>query len=110
MKLNPDDHHFANRTLLGMRLKDWRKKKELKIEAAAHALGVSTSTWGHWETGHTFPSGEMLLDLCRLLDLPLQLLFCPHLDECPFHRCDGEAEQEHRDGCACPPPEAEPQP
>lgn len=85
MKLSPDHHHFANRTILGKRLKWWRQKEGLKIAAAAHDLGVSTATWGHWETGHTFPSGEMLFDLCGLTGLPLQLLVCPHMENCPFH-------------------------
>jgi transcriptional regulator with XRE-family HTH domain len=97
-----DDHHFADRTLLGMRLKEWRKKGDIKTEAAARELGVSTATWGHWETGHTFPSGEMLLDICRLLDLPLQRLFCPH--SCPFTRDDSAPSADiprlcHLEGC-----------
>ena len=85
MKPPPEQHHFANRSILGMRLKWWRQKEGLKIAAAAHDLGVSTATWGHWETGHTFPSGEMLFDLCALTGLPLQLLLCPHMEDCPFH-------------------------
>lgn len=84
MKWDSEQHHFADRTVLGKRLKWWRNKEGLKIAAAAGNLGVSTATWGHWETGHTFPSGEMLLDLCELTGLPLQLLLCPHMEDCPF--------------------------
>jgi DNA-binding XRE family transcriptional regulator len=85
MKSNAADHFFADRALLGTRLKWWRSNHGFKIQSAAQALGVSTSTWGHWETGHSFPSGEMLLGLCRLMDLPMELLFCPHIAECPFY-------------------------
>ena len=85
MKQTPDHHHFADRSILGQRLKWWRNKEGLKIAAAAHDLGVSTATWGHWETGHAFPSGDMLFDLCDLTGLPLQMLVCPHMEDCPFN-------------------------
>lgn len=88
MNSDPDAHYFAQRTLLGERLKWWRERENLKIEAAALRLGVSTATWGHWETGRTFPSGEMLLTLCSLTELPIHLLFCPHMESCPFHGSD----------------------
>ncbi len=84
MTPSDDNHHFAARTLLGARLKGWREKQGYKIATAARALGVSTATWGHWETGHTFPSAEMLLNLCALTELPIQWLFCPHMETCPF--------------------------
>jgi len=80
-----DDHFYAHRTTLGARLRWWRAQQAQTIENVATALGVSTATWGHWETGHSFPSGEMLLDLSRLTGLPLQVLFCPHLETCPFN-------------------------
>ena len=85
MHSNRDDHFYAHRTSLGARLKWWRTKQTLTLENVASNLGVSTATWGHWETGHSFPSGEMLLDLSRLTGLPLQVLFCPHLETCPFN-------------------------
>ncbi|NQW99929.1 helix-turn-helix transcriptional regulator [bacterium] len=85
MTSDHEAHFFAKRSALGKRLKWWRERRDLKIEAAALQLGVSTSTWGHWETGRTFPSGEMLLALSSLTQLPLQLLFCPHLETCPLH-------------------------
>lgn len=96
MELNPEQHHFANRSILGKRLKWWRQKEGLKIAAAAHDLGVSTATWGHWETGHTFPSAEMLFDLCGLTGLPLHLLICPFMEDCPFPTEDSP------DSCSIP--------
>ena len=98
MKLDPDQHHFSDLTVLGKRLKWWREKQGFKIAAAAQSLGVSTATWGHWETGHTFPSGEMLFDLCTLTKLPLQLLVCPRMEDCPFYN-DGQTSS--LDSCCC---------
>lgn len=80
MKTQSQDHFFAEKTIFGARLKWWRGTQTLSIEAAAHMLGVSTATWGHWETGHTFPSGVMLLNVSRLTNLPLHHLFCPHFN------------------------------
>jgi transcriptional regulator with XRE-family HTH domain len=85
MDSKPGDHFYADRTLLGARLKWWRTQQGLTIENVAADLGVSTATWGHWETGHTFPSGDMLLNISLMTKLPLQLLFCPHMEACPFH-------------------------
>lgn len=82
MKTQTQDHFFAEKTIFGARLKWWRGNQELSIEAAALMLGVSTATWGHWETGHTFPSGMMLLNVSHLTGLPLHLLFCPHYETC----------------------------
>ena len=76
-------HHYSARIALGLRLKHWRTHSELSIAAAADALGVSTATWGHWETGEHLPSGDLLLAIEDLTRIPLHVLFCPHLDDCP---------------------------
>ncbi|MCX6874768.1 MAG: helix-turn-helix transcriptional regulator [Verrucomicrobia bacterium] len=76
-------HRYSARIALGRRLKDWRLKGNRKISEVAHGLGVSTATWGHWETGEHLPSGELLLAIENLTCMPLQMLFCPHLDTCP---------------------------
>ena len=76
-------HHYSARIALGLRLKDWRKRGELSIASAADALGVSTATWGHWETGEHIPSGDLLLAIEDLTGMSLHVLFCPHLDSCP---------------------------
>jgi transcriptional regulator with XRE-family HTH domain len=70
-------------------LKWWRVNQGRTIENVAAALGVSTSAWGHWETGHPFPSGGMLLDLSSLTGLPPHILLCPGFERCPFIRKDG---------------------
>ena len=82
-------HQYATRVALGLRLKNWRVKENRKIADAASLLGVSSSAWGHWETGERLPSGELLLAIQNLTDIPLHVLFCPHLDACP-RACNGE--------------------
>jgi len=77
------NHHYSARIALGMRLRHWRKRGDLSIAAAANAIGVSTATWGHWETGEHLPSGDLLLAIEDLTGIPLHVLFCPHLDNCP---------------------------
>ena len=84
MRREASDHFYADRTILGARLKWWRARQGLTLENVASELGVSTSTWGHWETGHSFPSGALLLDLSEMTKLPLQILFCPNLEHCPL--------------------------
>ena len=74
-------HHYSNRIPLGMRLKDWRGNR--KIAEVASMLGVSISSWGHWETGERLPSGDMLIAIEDLTGIPLCVLFCPHLGKCP---------------------------
>jgi transcriptional regulator with XRE-family HTH domain len=76
-------HHYSARIALGMRLRHWRLSHDLNIALAAGHLGVSTATWGHWETGEHLPSGDLLLAIEDLTRIPLHVLFCPHLDTCP---------------------------
>jgi len=79
---NGTHHHYSARVALGMRLKHWRQREDRKIAEAAAMLGVSTSAWGHWETGERLPSGDLLLAIEDLTGIPLYVLFCPHLETC----------------------------
>lgn len=79
-------HHYSDRIALGMRLKEWRMRDDRKISQVAVLLGVSTATWGHWETGERMPSGDLLLAIEDLTGMPLHVLFCPHLNMCPHAR------------------------
>jgi transcriptional regulator with XRE-family HTH domain len=76
-------HRYSARVALGMRLKHWRRRENRKISEVAAMLGVSTGTWGHWETGERLPSGDLLLAIENLTGIPLYVLFCPHLETCP---------------------------
>ena len=67
---------------LSKNLRIWRERKGVKIEIAAKEFGVSTSTWGHWETGRRFPAWPHLLSLSRHLDIPTRCLICFDSDKC----------------------------
>jgi transcriptional regulator with XRE-family HTH domain len=64
-------------------LQTWRKKKGLKIQAAAAEAGVSPATWGHWETGARFPAPKHLTRLARCLRVPVCRLLCADSENCP---------------------------
>jgi transcriptional regulator with XRE-family HTH domain len=68
----------------GLRLREWRESNGLKISAVAAELGVATSSWGHWETGHSLPSGANLILLTIYTGIPLQHFVCPNSHRCPF--------------------------
>ena len=94
------NHRYSARIALGTRLKHWRLCEGRKISDVAASLGVSTPTWGHWETGEHLPSGELLIAVEDLTGIPLHVLFCPHLDTCPQLKNDQEPPSYHR-CCHC---------
>ncbi|MCX6991681.1 MAG: helix-turn-helix transcriptional regulator [Kiritimatiellaeota bacterium] len=65
--------------LLANRLRTWREQRDIPIKCAAAELGVSFSTWDHWEKGRRFPSMADLNLLAQLLRLPPCLLLCPFM-------------------------------
>ena len=65
-------------------LQRWREARKRKISDVATEFGVAASTWGHWETGHRFPSGENLALITEYTGIPLQHFICPNSDRCPF--------------------------
>ena len=81
---NIQNHPFLNVTALPRVLRKWRQEKQMKIETAAADVGVSTSAWGHWETGARFPMGRELLRLSAHTGIPLHELICPHAESCPL--------------------------
>ena len=62
----------------------------MKIAEAAAAFGVAVSTWGHWETGRSLPSGDNLLLLSEFVGIPLQHFVCPYAERCAFLRVGAE--------------------
>jgi len=77
------DHPFDKATALPKTLREWRRANQIKISSAAEELEVSTSTWGHWETGARFPKGKKLLRLVDYTGIPLHQLICPNGEGCP---------------------------
>ena len=67
---------------LARKLNTWREQNGVKMEVAAKELGVSTATWGHWETGRRFPALHHLSCLSLYLKVPICRLICFHTDKC----------------------------
>jgi transcriptional regulator with XRE-family HTH domain len=55
MQAMDDVRTAAYRKAVGQRLLALRESKNLSQEEAAHAVGVTTSTWGRWERGERLP-------------------------------------------------------
>jgi transcriptional regulator with XRE-family HTH domain len=93
-------HRYSENVALGARLKHWRLRDKRKISEVAALLGVSTGTWGHWETGERLPSGDLLVAIQTLTGLPLRVLFCPNLETCP-QMADGKIPSMDHPCCQC---------
>lgn len=44
---------------IGLRLRNLRKEREMRIEDIARVLGVATSTYGRWESGSNSPKNKI---------------------------------------------------
>lgn len=44
---------------IGLRLRNLRKEREMRIEDMARVLGVATSTYGRWESGSNSPKNKI---------------------------------------------------
>lgn len=78
------------RKLLAERLRAWRKQRGVPLKTVAQELGVSTATWGHWETGARFPSEGFINLLARYLGMPVCHLFsCAGAASLPLPACAG---------------------
>lgn len=67
---------------LAKKLHAWREQNGVKMEVAAKELGVSTATWGHWETGRRFPVLQHLSCLSQYLKIPICRLICHYPKKC----------------------------
>jgi transcriptional regulator with XRE-family HTH domain len=58
----------------GNRIRELRKKKNIKIPFILEKLDISRSTLTGWETGRRAPKGEYLVKLANLLDTSVDYL------------------------------------
>jgi len=72
----------STRKNLARNLYTWREKNGVKMEVAARELGVSTATWGHWETGKRFPALQHLSCLSQYMQVPICRLICFNSGKC----------------------------
>ena len=61
--------------LLGRRIKELRKKKNLKQEELAEIINIATRNMSNIETGNCFPSPENLEKISKTLDCRVMDLF-----------------------------------
>lgn len=69
------------RTDIGNRIKEARKRLDLKKNEVAAALGVSGTQVGRWETGENVPTIDKLAGLCTALKKPPEYFITDDLPE-----------------------------
>ena len=60
---------------IGSFIAECRKLKGLTQFQLAERLGVSDRAVSKWETGHSLPDNELVLELCRTLGINISDLF-----------------------------------
>lgn len=67
---------------IGKRIEFFRKKQGLKQQELAKKLNLkSDSTVSSWELDLSYPKANMLLELCKVLDITISELFGVKKDE-----------------------------
>lgn len=61
---------------LGRFIQQWRQSHGDKLNYVASQLGVSVSTWNHWETGRRVPKLHNILMLAEYTKIPFECFFC----------------------------------
>ena len=69
------DAYDAMRRTFASNLRRIRKERGFKSYGAALGLGVSTSTWGRWESAQRFPTLPLLAGIALLLQTPVADFF-----------------------------------
>ncbi|MFA6963822.1 MAG: Hsp20 family protein [Patescibacteria group bacterium] len=91
-----DDKDFP----IEIRIKDWRKKRDLSQEALAEHLGISRQSIISLESGRSMPSLPLAVSLCQFFDTAFEDIF-------EFeHEIEKILIDESRDGFAAPNPQS----
>ncbi len=61
-----------------LRLKEYREKLNMSQRDIAVVLNISQQGYWAWEKGVSFPNGERILQLCKLLECTPNDLFGVH--------------------------------
>ncbi|MDY4760729.1 helix-turn-helix transcriptional regulator [Streptococcus thoraltensis] len=61
-------------TILAIKLKEYRQEYALTQADLAEKIKVSDKTISKWENGDTYPSKRNMLELSKILELPLEVL------------------------------------
>ena len=77
------DAYDEMRRTFASNLRRIRKERVFKCYGAALGLGVSTSTWGRWESAQRFPTPPLLAGIALLLQTPVADFFAVTTPEEP---------------------------
>jgi repressor LexA len=59
---------------MGLKIKNYRKRKPMTQACLAERLEVDRRTVINWESGETEPSGEMVVKISNILNIPVDLI------------------------------------
>lgn len=65
--------------MLGERLKELRKKRNLKQEEVAEAINISRQAYAKWETNGAEPSVSFLIELAKFFNVSIDYI-CGYTD------------------------------
>lgn len=77
------DAYATMRRTFATNLRRIRRERGFKCYGAAIGLGVSTSTWGRWESAQRFPTPPLLAGIALLLQTPVADFFATNPPEEP---------------------------
>jgi len=73
-KKNPNVPGFTHRLIFAERMRDRRKYCGYSQCKLAEALKINQSAISSYETAHSFPPPDVLVDICQLLDTTIDYL------------------------------------
>src|SRR5699024_3100940 len=62
------------KNMLSLKLKEYRKQKEITQEELAELLDVSNKSVSKWELGEVYPSNKNMIKISETLDISLEAL------------------------------------
>lgn len=63
-----------DKSILSLKLKEYRRLKGMTQEKLAELLGVSNKSISKWELGNGYPSKKNMMKISDLLGIPLEVL------------------------------------
>lgn len=73
----------------GKIIRKYRLKNKVRVVELARLVQVTSATVTNWENGTSRPDAEMIHRLCRLLEMPVEELFCLQARNAPDEREKG---------------------
>ena len=70
-----------NRSVLSIKIKQYREQKEITQQELAELLDVSDKSISKWELGNGYPSKKNMVKIAELLDVSLEVLLIEEKEE-----------------------------